>query len=286
MPTPEPRPTTATTGDSTLLAQLRAASGRLGPSERRVARVVLSRPEDVVDWSTTELATAAETSAATVIRACQSLGFRGFQHLRLELARSTPRTGVDAAASDGGVRTVFDDAVAALRLAREGVDPEAVGRAVDLLATAHRLVLVGNGFSGPPLQDAALRLSTLGRSVEAPADVLAQQFAAHALEPGDVCLAVSYSGANAHTLAACRAAADRGADVLAITSFARAPLARLATVALISSPTGDGHGVDPFLSRLNQTVLLHVLHSQLARRLAPTGAGMRDVVAEALTDEI
>ena len=63
MPTPEPRPTTATTGDSTLLAQLRAASGRLGPSERRVARVVLSRPEDVVDWSTTELATVDELTA-------------------------------------------------------------------------------------------------------------------------------------------------------------------------------------------------------------------------------
>ncbi|QHF25637.1 SIS domain-containing protein [Rathayibacter sp. VKM Ac-2804] len=286
MPTPEPRPILVTTGESTLLVQLRAASGRLGPSERRVARVVLSRPEDVVEWSTSELATAAETSAATVIRACQSLGFRGFQHLRLELARSTPPSRVETAVPDGGIRAVFDEAVAALCLGRDGVDPEAVDRAADLLAVARRLVLVGNGFSGPPLQDAALRLSTLGRSVEAPADILAQQFAAHALVPGDVCLAVSYSGANAHTLAACRAAAERGAAVIAVTSFARAPLARLAEVALISSPTGDGHGVDPFLSRLNQTVLLHALHTRLARRLAPSDAGMRDVVAEALIDEL
>lgn len=269
--------------ESTLIARIRAGSGHLGPSERRVATVVLSTPQEVVDWSTSELAAAADTSAATVIRACQKLGFRGFQHLRLELARSTP-----AAAAEGRdeVSSLFDAAVTALRVGQESIDPEAVDRAVALVADARRLVLVGNGFSGPPLQDAAMRLSTLGRSVEAPGDVLAQQFAAHALEPGDVCLAVSYSGANAHTLAACRAAAERGADVVAVTSFARSPIVRLCTVALVAAPAGGGEGVDPFLSRLNQFVVLHVLHALLARRIGSADAEMQEVVAGALTDEL
>ncbi|SMH48649.1 transcriptional regulator, RpiR family [Rathayibacter oskolensis] len=269
--------------ETTLVARIRAGSSQLGPSERRVASVVLSRPQEVVDWSTSELASAAQTSAATVIRACQKLGFRGFQHLRLELARSTP-----AAPTEGRdeVGALFDAAVTALRVAQETIDPEAVDRAVALLADARRLVLVGNGFSGPPLQDAAMRLSTLGRSVEAPADVLAQQFAAHALGPGDVCLAVSYSGANAHTLAACRAAADRGADVVAVTSFSRSPIVRLCTVALVAAPAGSSEGVDPFLSRLNQSVVLHILHALLARRVGSAGAEMQQVVAGALADEL
>lgn len=272
---------TATT-ESTLIARVRAGAAHLGPSERRVASVVLARADEVVDWSTSELAAAAETSAATVIRACQSLGFRGFQHLRLELARSAP----EPQREGDPVSALFDDAATALRVARDSVDSAAVEQAVALLADARRLVLVGNGFSGPPLQDAALRFSTLGRSVEAPTDVLAQQFAAHALGPGDACLAVSYSGANAHTLAACRAAADRGAAVIAITSFARSPIVRLCTVAIVAAPAGDAHGVDPFLSRLNQQVVLHVLHSLLARRSGSAVAEMRHVVADALADEL
>lgn len=52
--------------------------------------MILANPEEVVEWSTAQLALRADTATATVIRACQSLGFRGFQHLRLELERSTP----------------------------------------------------------------------------------------------------------------------------------------------------------------------------------------------------
>jgi RpiR family carbohydrate utilization transcriptional regulator len=269
-------------GESTVMARLRAGSPQLGPSERRVASVILARPDDVTDWSTSELAAAADTSAATVIRACQSLGFRGFQHLRLELARAAPGLPV---ASDDPVGALFDEAVDALRLGRESVDPAAIEQAVGALEGAHRLVLVGNGFSAPPLQDAALRFSTLGRAVEAPSDVLAQQFAAHSLGPGDVCLAVSYSGANLHSLAACRAASDRGATVIVITSFARSLLARLGTVALVTTPVGNTHGIDPFLSRLNHLVILHALHSLLAHRIGSPVAEMRHVVADALTDD-
>ncbi|PRY67688.1 RpiR family transcriptional regulator [Glaciihabitans tibetensis] len=269
-------------GESTVMARLRAGSPQLGPSERRVASVILARPSEVTDWSTSELAAAAETSAATVIRACQSLGFRGFQHLRLELARAAPSL---PETNDDPVGVLFDEAVDALRVGRESVDPGAVEAAVRALEGARRLVLVGNGFSSPPLQDAALRFSTIGRSVEAPSDVLAQQFASHSLAPGDVCLAVSYSGANLHSLAACRAAADRGATVIVITSFARSPLARLGTIALVTTPVGSAHGIDPFLSRLNHMVILHALHSLLAQRIGSDVVEMRHVIAEALAED-
>jgi len=270
-------------GESSATARLRAGASRLGPSENRVAQVILARPDEVVDWSTSELAAAASTSAATVVRACQNLGFRGFQHLRLELARSVPALPEDRAGDPVGA--VFDDAIDALRLGRESIDPAAIARAVGVLAEASRLVLVGNGFSSPPLQDAALRFSTLGRSVEAPSDVLAQQFVAHSLGADDVCLAVSYSGANTHSLAACRAAAERGARVVVITSFARSPLARLADVVIVAPPAGGAHGVDPFLSRLNHFVALQAVHALLAQRIGSSVADMRHVVAEALSDE-
>jgi len=266
-----------------VLARIRSSASLLGPSEAKVAALIVERADEVVEWSTAELAQAAGTSTATVIRACQSLGFRGFQHLRLELARSAPMKARDG---DDVASGAFDDAVEAVRLAQESVSPASVGATVELLREARRVVLVSNGFSGPPLQDFAMRLSTLGRAVEAPIDPLAQQFAVASLGEHDLCFALSYSGANVQTLRAAAAARDRGASVAAVTSFARSPLGRLANVVVATGPAAAAHDVDPFLARIGHTVVLHALHSALADGITPTdAAGMRHVVADAIAEE-
>jgi RpiR family transcriptional regulator, carbohydrate utilization regulator len=266
---------------NTVMARLRSAVPQLGPSERRVAQVILERTTDVVEWSTSELAEAAGTSAATVSRACQTLGFRGFQHLRLEVARAAPTSEVS---DEHPLSRIFADAADAIKVGRESVDTASIDAAVALLASARRLVLVGSGFSAPPLQDAAMRFATVGRPAEAPLDVLAQQFAVNTLQPGDVCLTVSYSGANANTLLACRAAKERGATVIAITSFARSPLTHLADITLVTGQVTHSHNIDPFLSRLSHLLVLHTLHSALELRASDDDtASMRNVVADALT---
>ena len=266
------------------LTRVRSAMTSLGPSEARVAAVVLEHPEDVVEWSTAELAQAAGTSTATVIRACQSAGFRGFQHLRLELARAAPL--LPRAADEAYEERTFDDAIDALRLAQESVAPDALERAADALRTARRIVLVGNGFSGPPLQDLAMRISTLGRPVEAPVDPLAQQFAVNSLAHGDLCLALSYSGANVQTLRACTAASERGATVAVVTSYARSPIGRAADIVIATGAAAAAHDVDPYLARLGHTVVLHALHAALARGGgAVSVASMRHVVADALSED-
>ena len=267
--------------DGIVLLRVRAALPLLGPSERRVAQVILDRPGAVTEWSTAELATEAATSAATVVRACQNLGFRGFQHLRLEVARAAPTE--NAPVDTHPLARIFADAAEAIDLGRACGNLAAIDAAVAVLATARLLVLVGTGFSAPPLQDAAMRFATLGRAVEAPSDVLGQQFAARSLTPADACLTVSYSGANAHSLRACRAAKEGGATVIAVTSFGRSPLTQLADINLVTGPVTRSHDVDPFLSRLSHLLVLHTLHSGLhALGAAASTAPMREVVADAL----
>lgn len=263
------------------LSRLRTALAALGPSEQRVIATILSRPEEVIDWSTAELASAASSSPATVIRACQSAGFRGYQHVRLELARSAPPSEMPRGHI---VDRIFADAAAALGTAANDVDRFGFDRAADLLAGAERVLFVGSGFSSPPLQDAAMRFMTSGRPVESPTDVLAQQFAAHTLDDRDVCVAVSYSGANTHTLQACGAAVDEGAKLIAITGFQRSPLTRLSDIVLRTAPVSKQHRVDPFTVRLAQTVLLYALHAALPAATESEVSAIRDVVAEALSD--
>lgn len=270
---------------STTLARLRAGLATLGPGEQRVARTVLAGPGAVVDMSTSGLAAASGTSPATVVRACQRLGFRGFQHLRLELARVTAGPGPVAAAP---VDAAFDAATEALIATRATIDASGFAAAVDLIVRARRVLLVGNGFSSPPIQDAALRLTTAGRGVEAPLDILGQQFSARLLSARDVCLAVSYSGANIHTLRASTAARERGASIIAVTSYTTTPLTRIADLVLWAGAGVHENEADSFSARISQFTLLYALYRAVLehpeRGTIDTGA--REVVADALSDAL
>lgn len=268
------------TSRASTFVRLRLASSTLGPSEQRVIQAVLSHPGDVIEWSTAELASEAGVSPATVIRACQNAGFRGFQHLRLELARDVP---VPESPSGHVLDRAFSDVADTMSAVVRTIDRNSFDTAATLLNSARRVLFVGSGFSSPPLHDAAMRFTTAGRPVEFPSDVLAQQFTARTLSSDDVCLAVSYSGANTHTLQACHAAVEGGASVIAMTGFHSSPLTRLATVILRTSPVAKPHIVDPLTVRIAQTVLLSALNS--ARPGSATELhGIRETVAEALSD--
>ncbi|TQC47740.1 MurR/RpiR family transcriptional regulator [Rhodococcus sp. WS4] len=270
---------------SATLARLRAGLATLGPGEQRVARTVLAEPAAVVELSTAELAAASGTSPATVVRACQRLGFRGFQHLRLELARVTPDPECAAATP---VDAAFGAAAEALTATRATIDPVGFAAVVNLIVRARRILLVGNGFSSPPIQDAALRFTTAGRSVEAPLDILGQQFSARLLTGQDMCLAVSYSGANTHTLRACAAARERGTPVVAITSYSNTPLTRISDHVLWAGAGVHENEADSFSARISQSTILYALQRAVLghpdREAVDTGA--RDVVADALSDSL
>lgn len=269
------------------LARIRAGCSALGPSERRVAMILVERPADVVEWSAAEVAAAADTSPATVVRACQSLGFSGFQHLRLELARTArPSRPRGASAPSSPLESIVEESLAAVGGVRFALDETALGAAAALLHDAGRILLAGNGFSGPPLQDFAMRLATSGRGAEAPVDPLAQQFTASSLLEGDVCLALSYSGANQQTLRACRAAAAAGARIVLVTSFARSPLSRISDVVLLTGAREGEGAIDSRSARLAQSVVLHALHSALTRcEGSGSASAMQGIVADALVAE-
>lgn len=74
--------TTSTTRrtDPSVAARIHVALPTLVPSDAKVARVILANPDRVLHCTITDLA-AAGTSASTVVRACQRLGFRGFRDL-------------------------------------------------------------------------------------------------------------------------------------------------------------------------------------------------------------
>lgn len=222
------------------LSAIRAVAPSLALSERRVADLCVDQPHAVAWWSVVDVATRAGTSTATVIRACQSLGFTGFQHLRSLLLRDLGAAGTPPSDSPSGNRddagrlyAVFAEVATDVSNALAPLDEEAFDRAARALASADRVLVVGNGGSGLATATVAMRFILNGQPVEAPTDAVIQQLAAAHLTPRDVFLAVSDSGANSITVGAVESARAVGATIIGVTSYAHSTLAELSDISLV-----------------------------------------------------
>lgn len=257
------------------IARIRALGPSLLPAERAVADLFLSRPAEVIEMSSQQVAAAAGASRATVVRACQSLGYSGYQQLRVMLARDLGAVAVPAATRPGnGARTVADvvfDGFAAVGASLPAMtallDPEVIVRAVRAIAAAERVIAIGNGLSHPLAELAAQRLVSLGMTANAPSDPIQQQVAARHLHPADVLLVISGSGANATTVGAARAARSAGATVLLVTAFARSALTALADETLVVGMRDTTFRNElAVTTRIPQFILVEALIAAVARQ--------------------
>lgn len=223
------------------IAHIRSQLTALLPTERAVAEVFVTQPDAVIEMSAQQVAVLAGASRATVVRTCQSLGFSGYQQLRVMLARdlgpSVRAAKVDGPAEPGTaeavVRECFAEVGRSLPAMTALLDEDDVRRAVDLLAGAARVLVCGNGLSAPLAALLAQRLTALGRVADAPTDGIAQQVAARHLGADDALVVISGSGANDASLRCAEAAHSAGAAVLLATSFGRSPLTGHADISLV-----------------------------------------------------
>jgi DNA-binding MurR/RpiR family transcriptional regulator len=271
--------------------RVRAASGSLPPAEARAVQALLGRGAEVIHASVTEIAAASETGVGTVVRACQSLGFKGFQAAKIALAQDLlpldERPQDDLSDQDEPLEVLVKLASSsgdALRRATASVNATELARAIDLLAGARRVLCLGVGTSAPLAQDAAYRLTTIGIDADAPPDVHVQHVRARLLSTADVAMAVSHTGATQETLGAVRGAKEAGAPVIAVTSFSTTPLTELADVVLVAGGRETSYRVEAMASRLAHLLLIDTLFTCLVLSDAQRGRIAQRLTADVLAE--
>ncbi|AJP00679.1 transcriptional regulator [Streptomyces cyaneogriseus subsp. noncyanogenus] len=257
------------TSGGRLSAQVRAKLPELRDTETRVARVVLDQGAALVHLSVSDVAALAGTAPSTVVRACQRLGFRGFQEVKIEAARQAAPP--PPPPPDDPAARALAEAVRASRDALDGVaatlDPTVLSAAADAFHAAPRVVVAAAGLSVAVALDAAYRLRALGCVVDAPADPLTAQLAAAQLPPDGVCLAISHTGATRTTVDTARRARRAGAAVVALTSYARSPLSETSTHVLVAGGQDLVFGLETSASRIAHLAAVDALtHTLMALR--------------------
>lgn len=107
-------------------------------------------------------------------------------------------------------------------------------------------------------------------------DATTEKLAAAGLTSDSVCVAISGSGVNTPTLRAVTLARDAGAEVVALTSFARTPLTELAGHALIIPKAFSSFREE--ILHASRVELLFVCE-QLAARVSPATPPKTDPLA-------
>ncbi len=257
----------------TLLQQLRMAMASLRVGERKVAQYILDRPEAVPQLTVVELGRASGVSEATVLRLCQTLGFRGYTDFKRRLiadlaasralgAEVAAQPYADVQESDSVAELLYKVLrmdIQALVDTASAVRVEQFDRAVCLLNEARRIECYGVGGSGPVVQDAAYRLLRVGLDARCATDSHLQVVHAALLRQEDVALCISHSGETQDTLDALLVAHDAGAKTIVITGFPDSPLARAADVTLVTATIGSRWRGDEVPARIAQLCLIDAL---------------------------
>lgn len=258
-----------------LISRLKEMHSDLRPAERRVADVVLGDVEFAVRASNGKLAERAGVSEPTVTRFCRTLGCDGVRDFKLRLAQSLV-VGANYFRNPPHVQdrsrlpywsSVFRHAAAAIDLAERQLDELEVRMAVDILATARRVLVFGVGGGSTALaQDTQYRLFRYGIDVTAYSDTYLMRMAASTVGADDAVVVLSATGRTREVLDAAQIARHYHAKVVAIT-HPDSPLANEADVALTIEVPEITDVLKPTASRYAFMATIDLLATGIAYQL-------------------
>ena len=262
---------------SAVLVRIRGALPGLQPAEQRVAAAVLDDPAAASGLSVQALAAQASTSTATVLRFCRAVGTEGYPQLRLALAGAAaaeaalepgqPAGDINATDSlDQVIAKIVHNEARALAETGAQLDRFALRTAVDAIAGARRIDVVGIGASGLVALDLQQKLHRIGLMAFGWTDAHAALTAVALTGPSDVLVAISHSGTTTDVLEPVALAADRGATTVGLTNFGGSPLAAAAGVVLTTAARELPLRSAATASRIAQLAVVDCLFVGVAQR--------------------
>lgn len=277
-----------------LIVHISGVLPSLSPAEQRVARLVIADPAEAARRTITDLATAAETSEATVIRFCRSVGMEGYPQLRIRLAAEAARRvePPDARVMGGDIppgadmaqiiaTIAFNDARAVEETA-EQLDPAVCEQVVDAISRAGRVDIYGSGASGFVASDFQQKLHRIGRTAFYFPDVHTALTSVALLGRGDVAVGISHTGTTSDTIEVLEQARSRGATTVVLTNFPRSPITEVADFVLTTAARETTYRSGAMASRLAQLTVVDCLFVGVAARNRDRARKALEATAEAV----
>lgn len=276
-----------------ILERIHASYYQLSAAERKVADYVLSQHSQVQFMSITQLADECTVAEATVSRFCRSLGLKGFNAFKLEMARHVatanaglvPPRRIESGSLEGRCMEAARLSQEAIQQTLELVKPDMIEKAVSLFEQANKVICVGSGGSMLLAQECAHLFSTVTNKFHAICDSHMQMSAVATMSTKDVVVLYSYSGATHNGIAVLELAKVRGIPTILVTRFPKSPAAQLADVVLHCGSNETPFQFGSVSAKVAQLVLQDILYQEYMHRNRESCEENLQQIAAALSEK-
>ncbi len=213
-------------------------------AEKKIADFIMEHKKEVVDMTVAELAKASATSDATVSRFCRRLGFKGFQSLKMDLAKEVMEeerdslqvsNEIDRDNLSQSLQNILANKIAEMTGTMGMMDTDNLETVLKILENARVIQFAAVGNTIPVAMDGAFKFNQLGLCSVSGSIWEGQIAQTYNLTPRDVVVIISNSGTSKRLLTLAKGARDNGVRVIVITNNETSPLAQVSDYKIITA---------------------------------------------------
>ncbi len=257
-----------------ILTDIRHRLEGMPPIQRKIAEYVLQNSNDVVRMSISNLARqSGAKSEASIVKFYRSLGFAGYHDFKVSLATEiagqvfhTPDTDSRITSEDDVSsirRKIFQSAMHVLEKNNNTIDDEVLGKAVQMLGKADRIIILGYGTSAVAAYDLFVKLSRLGIDCIHSLDAHANALILSEPRDNDLVFAISFSGESKDVVYQARQVKGF-VPIIALTGETGSPLSKIADLCISIQSFETTYHTDAMISRMVQIAVMDILFTALA----------------------
>ncbi|MCF6411570.1 MurR/RpiR family transcriptional regulator [Pseudalkalibacillus salsuginis] len=261
----------------------------LTKSEQKVADIVVQQLDQVIYYSVTDLADAAEVGETTVLRFCRKIGLKGYQEFKLAIAKDLANKAGEEPGSpvQNDLFTMISSyTINAIHETVSMNSEEAINKAIDMIDHASSVHFFGVGTSGLTALDAKNRFLRIGRRVDAVIDPHIQSMTAATLSGNDLVIGITVSGSTKDTIDSLKIAKENGAKTIAVTYHARSPITRIADAVLINGGKESPLEGSSLAAKISQLFVIDLLCTGLALKHKDVALEMKEKTAQSVVNKI
>ncbi|MEC5422934.1 MurR/RpiR family transcriptional regulator [Virgibacillus sp. C22-A2] len=224
------------------LVILKEMINNLPPSERKIANYILNNPEESILLTALKLGEKSQTSSAAVIRLCKSLGFSGFQELKIRVAgdlQADDITEYRDIEPNESYKAIIDKVTSnTIQTLRETVDimsEKNIKKAVSALSNAKSVIFIGVGASYIAAVDAEQKLLRINKNAHSFSDVHMAATSIANKGPEDVVVGISFSGNTQEVAKLMELAKHKKVKTISITKYGNSLVSNFSDIQLHTS---------------------------------------------------
>lgn len=246
-----------------------ASYERFFDAEKKIADYILDSKKAAVDMTVAELARASGTSDATVSRFCRRCGFKGYQDLKMALAKEIMEeerdslqvsNEIDRGNLPQALQNILANKIAEMTGTIGMLDPDNLETILKILEHARIIQFAAVGNTVPVAMDGCFKFNQLGLCSICSTIWEAQMAGTYNLGPQDVVLIISNSGTSRRLVTLAEGAHENGARIIVITNNASSPLAALSDYQIITATREKLLTGEFWFSRIPAMLIIETLY--------------------------